>query len=35
MFSIYDKDEMANLTAAQEKALKAAIDAELKKRGEK
>ncbi|VVN11846.1 Toxin HigB-2 [Pseudomonas fluorescens] len=35
MFSIYDKDEMANLTADQEKALKAAIDAELKKRGEK
>lgn len=33
MFSIYDKDEMENLTADQEKQLKAAISAELKKRG--
>jgi hypothetical protein len=35
MFAIYDKDEMANLTSEQEKALKSAIDAELKKRGAK
>lgn len=35
MFSIYDKDEVTKLTSDQEKALKAAIDAELKKRGGK
>lgn len=35
MFAIYDKDELENLTSDQEKALKAAIDAELKKRGKK
>jgi hypothetical protein len=34
MFAIYDKDEMVGLTADQERALKRAIDAELKKRGE-
>ncbi|QAX86772.1 toxin [Pseudomonas sp. DTU12.3] len=33
MFSIYDKDELENLTAEQEKALKRAIDRELKARG--
>lgn len=33
MFAIYDKDELENLTADQEKALKKAIDAELKARG--
>ncbi|MBC3302396.1 toxin [Pseudomonas sp. SWRI18] len=33
MFAIYNKDELENLTADQEKALKKAIDAELKKRG--
>jgi mRNA-degrading endonuclease RelE of RelBE toxin-antitoxin system len=33
MFAIYDKDELENLTAEQEKALKKAIEAELKKRG--
>ena len=35
MFAIYDKDELENLTADQEKALKAAIGAELKQRGQK
>ena len=35
MFAIYDKDEAVDLTADQEKALKAAIDAELKRRGGK
>lgn len=35
MFAIYDKDELENLTSDQEKALKAAICAELKKRGKK
>lgn len=35
MFSIYDKDELENLTSDQEKQLKSAITAELKKRGEK
>ncbi len=35
MFSIYDKDEMENLTAEQEKLLKQAISLELKKRGER
>jgi len=33
MFAIYDKDELENLTADQEKALKKAIDTELKIRG--
>lgn len=33
MFAIYNKDELENLTADQEKALKKAIEAELKKRG--
>ena len=33
MFAIYDKDELVNLTAEQEKALKKAIETELKKRG--
>ena len=33
MFAIYDKDELENLTADQEKALKTAIDTELKARG--
>lgn len=33
MFAIYDKDELENLTADQEKALKHAIGEELKKRG--
>ena len=33
MFAIYDKDELENLTADQEKALKRAIEAELKARG--
>ena len=33
MFAIYDKDELENLTADQEKALKKAIDRELKARG--
>jgi len=33
MFAIYDKDELENLTAEQEKALKKAIDKELKTRG--
>ena len=33
MFAIYDKDELENLTAEQEKALRAGIDKELKKRG--
>lgn len=33
MFSIYDKDELENLTADQERQLKGAIKAELKKRG--
>lgn len=33
MFAIYDKDELENLTADQEKALKTAIGVELKKRG--
>ena len=35
MFSIYDKDEMENLTADEEKQLKQAITNELKKRGAK
>ena len=35
MFAIYDKDELENLTADQEKALKTAIGAELKQRGGK
>lgn len=35
MFAIYDKDEMENLTADQEKQLKSAISAELEKRGAK
>jgi hypothetical protein len=33
MFSIYDKDELENLTADQERQLRGAIQAELKKRG--
>ncbi|MET1076673.1 MAG: toxin [Pseudomonas sp.] len=33
MFAIYDKDELENLTADQEKALKPAITQELKARG--
>jgi mRNA-degrading endonuclease RelE of RelBE toxin-antitoxin system len=33
MFAIYDKDELENLTPAQEKQLKQAITAELQKRG--
>ncbi|MEX3775631.1 toxin [Pseudomonas sp. MYb118] len=33
MFAIYDKDEVENLTADQEKALKKAIETELKNRG--
>jgi len=33
MFAIYDKDELENLTAYQEKALKKAIGTELKARG--
>ena len=33
MFAIYDKDEMADLSPAEKKALKAAIEAELKLRG--
>jgi mRNA-degrading endonuclease RelE of RelBE toxin-antitoxin system len=33
MFAIYDKDELENLTADQEKALKKAIGTELKTRG--
>jgi hypothetical protein len=33
MFAIYDKDELENLTADQEKALKKAIGTELKARG--
>src|SRR5690606_14174654 len=33
MFAIYDKDEMENLTSAQEKQLKQAIEVELKARG--
>ncbi|MCU0118549.1 toxin [Pseudomonas sp. B2M1-30] len=33
MFAIYDKDELENLTAEQEKALKKAIEKELKIRG--
>ncbi|GLK60542.1 toxin HigB-2 [Azotobacter vinelandii] len=35
MFAIYDKNELENLTAEQEKLLKQAITAELKKRGAK
>lgn len=35
MFAVYDKDEMEKLTADQEKQLKSAISAELKKRGAK
>lgn len=35
MFAIYDKDELENLTAEQEKLLKQAITAELKQRGAK
>lgn len=33
MFAIYDKDELENLTADQEKAPKKAIETELKVRG--
>lgn len=33
MFAIYDKDELEKLTAEQERALKKAIDKELKTRG--
>lgn len=33
MFAIYDKDELENLTAEQEKTLKQAITQELKTRG--
>jgi hypothetical protein len=33
MFVIYDKDELEKLTSEQEKALRTAIDKELKKRG--
>jgi hypothetical protein len=33
MFSVYDKDELENLTADQERQLRGAIQAELKKRG--
>lgn len=33
MFAIYDKDELENLTAEQEKALKQAITKELQARG--
>lgn len=33
MFAIYNKDELENLTADQEKALRNAITAELKARG--
>jgi hypothetical protein len=33
MFSIYGKDEVSNLSADQQRQLKAAIDAELRKRG--
>ncbi|WP_426234404.1 toxin [Pseudomonas sp. TWP3-2] len=33
MFAIYDKDELENLNAEQEKALKKAIENELKTRG--
>jgi len=33
MFAIYDKDELDNLSAEQEKALKKAIEIELRKRG--
>jgi hypothetical protein len=35
MFAIYDKDEAADLSAEQKKALKGAIEAELKRRGKK
>ena len=35
MFAIYDKDELENLTSEQEKQLKSAITAELRRRGEK
>ncbi|MNZ44524.1 Toxin HigB-2 [compost metagenome] len=35
MFAIYDKDELENLTADQEKQLKHAITEELRKRGAK
>lgn len=35
MFSIYDKDEASNLTADQQRQLKAAIDAELRMRGKR
>ena len=33
MFAIYDKDELENLSAEKEKALKKAIEIELRKRG--
>lgn len=33
MFSVYAKDELENLTADQERQLRGAIQAELKKRG--
>jgi hypothetical protein len=35
MFAIYGKDEAADLSAEQKKALKGAIEAELKRRGKK
>lgn len=35
MFAIYDKDEIANLTKAQERQIKQAIDAELRMRSMK
>jgi hypothetical protein len=35
MFAIYGKDEMADLSPAEKKALKNAIEAELKSRGGK
>jgi len=33
--TLYDKDEAANLTTAEKKMLKAALDAERKARGKK
>jgi hypothetical protein len=33
MFAIYDKDELEKLTAEQQRALRTAIEKELKKRG--
>ncbi|MDG6404063.1 toxin [Pseudomonas quasicaspiana] len=35
MFAIYDKDEACDLSPEQKKALKGAIEAELRRRGEK